>query len=110
MTTEEFHGHLMAALHGPNADEIAAKVFDKILETRGADLGEFVGRLLAKQDKIIVSAAILAWILSAPPDGAAEAMRRASIKRTMREQIATGLHGLAPDNELFAILGMDKPT
>ena len=28
MTTEEFHGHLMAALHGPHAEEIAARVHE----------------------------------------------------------------------------------
>ena len=32
MTTEEFHGHLMAALHGPKADEVAMRVFELTID------------------------------------------------------------------------------
>lgn len=48
MTTEEFHGHLMAALHGPNADEIAARVLELSTQALRGDGSAKAGKAAAE--------------------------------------------------------------
>ncbi len=50
MNAEEFHGHLMAALHGPHSQEIAARVVKVIVDSPVSDddaekIGAWVGAM-----------------------------------------------------------------
>ncbi|MCA9681991.1 MAG: hypothetical protein KC457_07325 [Myxococcales bacterium] len=53
MTTEEFTGHLLAALHGPQAPQIAVRVFDLILDLMLGPAGALDQAVFAKLSGVV---------------------------------------------------------
>lgn len=64
MTTEEFTGHLLAALHGPGANEIVARIVEVAVADPG--LQERVGSLLGELDSSVLDLEVLAHLDSLP--------------------------------------------
>lgn len=100
MTTEEFHGHLMAALHGPHAMEIAQRVADVLdLDGEFAKASAWIALLsmhLVAQEKARHGAGSRT---------AAETMRIVAMEHTLLQMVTAKLH--AEIGPVEAMLGED---
>jgi hypothetical protein len=100
MTTEEFEGHLMAVLHGPNAEKIAERVFVVALANKdiatilGAAVAEAVSEATAGMEESIFELAVLAHLSEVKPKRG-DIMKWAALRvdaiQRMRARLAASL-------------------
>lgn len=94
MTTEEFEGHLMAVLHGPNSGKIAGRIFEVAFADAavGNALSELLGLATDDTDETVFELALLAHLSDLTPkrgDAMAWSVKRHKALQRVRARLAS---------------------